>query len=209
MITNIIFKSNHTLCKIILQETNLTMYTFDCVSILLIFCFCNKKELKINAYTTFRGGEGMSKLDLNSLDDEHVKLLINELKYPETHIDVNELKTIVASRINERQEIISFKLGIKYLLTIKRGNIEKDRFSISIIFKDTYHTLVRIDINGGTHDNPDGTIAPKSHIHIYNDKYDKKDRFAYEINLKDFPDIYNLYNVYMSFLEYNNIKDLE
>ncbi len=187
MITNIIFKSNHTLCKIILQETNLTMYTFDCVSILLIFCFCNKKELKINAYTTFRGGEGMSKLDLNSLDDEHVKLLINELKYPETHIDVNELKTIVASRINERQEIISFKLGIKYLLTIKRGNIEKDRFSISIIFKDTYHTLVRIDINGGTHDNPDGTIAPKSHIHIYNDKYDKKDRFAYEINLKDFP----------------------
>lgn len=78
------------------------MYTFDCVSILLIFCFCNKKELKINAYTTFRGGEGMSKLDLNSLDDEHVKLLINELKYPETHIDVNELKTIVASRINER-----------------------------------------------------------------------------------------------------------
>lgn len=209
MITNIIFKSNHTLCKITLQETNLTMYTFDCVSILLIFCFCNKKELKINAYTTFRGGEGMSKLDLNSLDDEHVKLLINELKYPETHIDVNELKTIVASRINERQEIISFKLGIKYLLTIKRGNIEKDRFSISIIFKDTYHTLVRIDINGGTHDNPDGTIAPKSHIHIYNDKYDKKDRFAYEINLKDFPDIYNLYNVYMSFLEYNNIKDLE
>ncbi len=209
MITNIIFKSNHTLCKIILQETNLTMYTFDCVSILLIFCFCNKKELKINAYTTFRGGEGMSKLDLNSLDDEHVKLLINELKYPETHIDVNELKTIVASRINERQEIISFKLGIKYLLTIKRGNIEKDRFSISIIFKDTYHTLVRIDINGGTHDNPDGTIAPKSHIHIYNDKYDKKDRFAYEINLKDFPDIYNLYNVYMSFLEYNNIKDFE
>ncbi|HDB1039403.1 TPA: hypothetical protein O6E57_002707 [Staphylococcus aureus] len=167
--------------------------------------FSNKKVLKINAYT----GTDMAKLDLNSLDDEHVKLLINELKYPETRIDVNELKTIVASRINERQEIISFKLGIKYLLTIKRGNIEKDRFSISIIFKDTYHTLVRIDINGGTHDNPDGTIAPKSHIHIYNDKYDKKDRFAYEINLKDFPDIYNLYNVYMSFLEYNNIKDLE
>ncbi|HHR7514642.1 TPA: DUF6978 family protein, partial [Staphylococcus aureus] len=27
----------------------------------------------------------MAKLDLNSLDDEHVKLLINELKYPKTH----------------------------------------------------------------------------------------------------------------------------
>ncbi|WP_442245485.1 DUF6978 family protein [Staphylococcus aureus] len=90
---------------------------------------------------------------------------------------------------------------MKYFLTIKRDNKEKDRFSISIIFKYTYHTLVRIDINGGTHDDPDGTIAPKRHIHIYNDKCDKKDRFAYESNLKDFPDIYNLYNVYMSLLE--------
>ncbi|MGV1144008.1 DUF6978 family protein [Staphylococcus aureus] len=106
---------------------------------------------------------------------------------------------MVASRINERQEIISFKLGIKYFLTIKRDNIEKDRFSISIIFKDTYHTLVRIDITVVL--TIIQIIAPKSHIHIYNDKCDKKDRFAYEINLKDFPDIYNLYNVYMSFLE--------
>ncbi len=184
MLMSYIFKSYYTLYKIILRGSKLILYTFGCVCISpIFFAFSNKKVLKINAYT----GTDMAKLDLNSLDDEHVKLLINELKYPETHIDVNELKTIVASRINERQEIISFKLGIKYLLTIKRGNIEKDRFSISIIFKDTYHTLVRIDINGGTHDNPDGTIAPKSHIHIYNDKYDKKDRFAYEINLKDFP----------------------
>ncbi len=30
----------------------------------------------------------MAKLDLNSLNDEHVKLLINELKYPETHISI-------------------------------------------------------------------------------------------------------------------------
>lgn len=56
----------------------------------LFLLFSNKKVLKINAYTTFKGGTDMAKLDLNSLDDEHVKLLINELKYPETHIDVNE-----------------------------------------------------------------------------------------------------------------------
>ncbi|WP_353421607.1 DUF6978 family protein [Staphylococcus delphini] len=151
----------------------------------------------------------MEELDLNNLSDAHVKSLINELKYPVTHIDENELKTIVASRINERQEIISFKLGINYFLTIKRGNIERDRFSISIIFEDTYHTLVRIDVNGGAHENTDGTIAPKTHIHIYNNLYEKKDKFAYEINLKDFPDIYNVYSAYISFLDYNNVKELE
>ena len=55
-----------------------------------LFTFSNKKVLKINAYTTLKEEQNMAKLDLNSLDDEHVKLLINELKYPETHIDVNE-----------------------------------------------------------------------------------------------------------------------
>lgn len=151
----------------------------------------------------------MEKLDLHKLNDEHVKSLINELKYPTTHIDENALKTLVASRINERQEIVSFKLGIRYFLTIKRGNIERDRFSISIIFEDTHQTLVRIDVNGGEHENPDGTVAPKSHIHIYNNLFDKKDKFAYEINLADFPDIYNVYSAYISFLDYNNVKELE
>lgn len=41
----------------------------------------------------------MEELDLSNLSDAHVKSLINELKYPVTHIDENELKTIVASRI--------------------------------------------------------------------------------------------------------------
>ena len=34
----------------------------------------------------------MEKLDLHKLNDEHVKSLINELKYPTTHIDENALK---------------------------------------------------------------------------------------------------------------------
>ncbi|MGU3126422.1 DUF6978 family protein [Staphylococcus aureus] len=83
-------------------------------------------------------------------------------------MDVNELKTIVASRINERQEIISFKLGIKYLLTIKKGTVKKIGFNFNHFQRVPIHTLVRIDIkDGGTHDNPDGTIAPKnSYSHI-------------------------------------------
>lgn len=39
----------------------------------------------------------MVKFDLNSFNDEYVKLLINELKYLEIYIDVNELKIIVVS----------------------------------------------------------------------------------------------------------------
>lgn len=151
----------------------------------------------------------MEKLDLNNLEDNQVKDLIEELKYPESHINESELKTLVASRIDQRQDIVSFKLGVKYFLVIKRGNIEIDRFSISIIFAETHHTLARICVKSGTHENPDGTIAPESHIHIYNNSYEKKDRYAYKIDLEEFPNIYNVYSAYMSFLAYNNIKDLE
>lgn len=150
----------------------------------------------------------MHGIDLNDLSNDQVKELINELKYPETDIDVTKLKTLIACQINERQDIVSFRLGIKYIITIKRGNIEIDRFSISIIFQDTHHTLVRLDVKGGTHNNPDGTTAPNTHIHIYNNSYDKKDRFAYEINLQEFPNIYEIYNAYMAFLDYTNVKEL-
>lgn len=51
-------------------------------------------------------------------------------------------------------------------------------------------------------------IAPKSHIHIYNNKYDKKDKFAYPIDPIAFPIVDDFQNVYISFLEFNNIKVL-
>lgn len=149
----------------------------------------------------------MNKFDLNDLDDGQVKELINELKYTDSYINESELKTLIATKIKQRQKVISFKLGVKYIVIINRGNVEIDRFSISIIFEETYHTLVRIDIRGGIHFNPYGSSAPNSHIHIYNNAYEKKDRFAYEINLKDFPILNDIYSVYKSFLAYNNISE--
>ncbi|WP_411914109.1 DUF6978 family protein [Staphylococcus microti] len=155
------------------------------------------------------GGQVMKDLDLNSLEEIHVKALINELKYLENFINERKLQESVVSRINERQDVVSFRLGIKYFIVLKRGNIEKDRFSISLIFKDTHHVLVRIDVNGGIHKNPDGTTAPKSHIHIYSNTHEKKDRYVYKISPKDFPELYNLYSAYHSFLAYNNIQSIK
>ncbi|MGX0910339.1 DUF6978 family protein [Staphylococcus sp. HMSC036D05] len=146
-------------------------------------------------------------MDLNNLNDNQIKKLIKELKYPETLIDKNLLNGLIANSLNLRQNILSFELGLEYFVAIKRGNLEKCRFSISIIFKATHHTLVRFDINGGEHTNPDNTKAPKTHVHIYSNKYEKKDRYAYPIDLTKFPQIYDIYNAYLYFLEYNNIKE--
>ena len=78
----------------------------------------------------------MNKFDLNDLDDGQVKELINELKYTDSYINESELKKLIATKIKQRQKVISFKLGVKYIVIINRGNVEIDRFSISIIFSN-------------------------------------------------------------------------
>ncbi|MEB6242400.1 hypothetical protein MXL82_04960 [Staphylococcus gallinarum] len=145
--------------------------------------------------------------DFNDLSDEKVRQLIDELKMPESRINTKELESAFGS-YKDKQDIVSFNLGIDYILHIYRGNYESDRFTVGIRFKNLNHQLVRIDVNGGEHTNPDDTVAPTTHIHIYNNKFEKKDRYAYAIDINEFPIISNLYDVYMSFLEYNNIKEI-
>ena len=53
----------------------------------------------------------MNKFDLNDLDDGQVKELINELKYTDSYINESELKKLIATKIKQRQKVISFKLG--------------------------------------------------------------------------------------------------
>lgn len=56
------------------------------------------------------------------------------------------------------------------------------------------------------HTNPDGTITPTSHIHVYDNSYDPKCSYAYPISIDDFPNIKNLYYTTESFLTYTNIN---
>lgn len=144
-------------------------------------------------------------IDLNDLNDLTVIHLIKELKHPKTHIPIEILKSHFGN-INERCSIVSHDNKINYTLSIFRGNRQSDRFTIYIYFQETKHCLVRVDINGGRHVNLDGSIAQKSHMHIYNNRYNKKDAVAHPIDVKDFPVISNLYDVYLDFLKYTNIK---
>ena len=74
------------------------------------------------------------------------------------------------------------------MLDIFRGRIKSlkcsynNRYGVTII-------LVRIDINGPPHDNPDGSSVSGNHIHIYREGFGHK--FAYELSsvgLDELPD---------------------
>ena len=61
----------------------------------------------------------------------------------------------------------------KFHLHMRRGR----KVSTKITVQERYHTneiLLRLDIDGATHSNPDGTIVPTPHLHIYKEGYDDK-----------------------------------
>lgn len=100
------------------------------------------------------------------------------------------------------------------------GESNNERFIIDINRKGqikvrcTYQTryrksiiLLRIDLVGGKHINPDGTIVECPHIHIYREGFE--DRWAYPLNdILDVQNQFDLIEVLIKFLEYNNIRNI-
>ncbi|WNY25948.1 DUF6978 family protein [Methanolapillus millepedarum] len=63
----------------------------------------------------------------------------------------------------------------KFILDINRGNIN----SLKITYQTRWGNsipLVRVDLNGPPHKNPDGVILNCPHVHIFKEKY--RDQWA-------------------------------
>lgn len=89
-----------------------------------------------------------------------------------------------------------------FLLDVRRGRIN--------LTKATYQNrsqkitvLVRLDIEGPAHRNPDGTEIPTPHIHIYREGYG--DKWAEPIRSGLFPNTADLYQTMEDFMGYCNI----
>ena len=84
----------------------------------------------------------------------------------------------------------------------RRGRIElKSKFQNRY---ETNEVLVRLDINGPQHINPDGSKVGRNHIHIYKEGY--ADRWAYDTDKFGFG-VYNSFQEYFfKFCEYCHIQ---
>ena len=102
-------------------------------------------------------------------------------------------------------EAYSLDGKIKFLIDIvpsgnkRRKNKIKyqERFNKDVI-------LVRLDLNGPPHTNPDGTIVSGNHLHIVQDEYD--DRFAIEIP-EGLIDETDRIQTLINFLKYCNVEN--
>lgn len=112
----------------------------------------------------------MRLIDTNNLNDELVKVFINRLKNIANSLSFEEATKQIYTlfgTVNLKEYIIDTE-EIEYILQVKRGQREANRFSMHLRFKETHHHLVRIDIDPNiAHNNPDGRNIKGSHIHIY------------------------------------------
>jgi len=90
-----------------------------------------------------------------------------------------------------------------FLVDINR----KGRKPAKCTFQNRYQVteiLLRLDIDGPTHDNPDGEEVPCPHIHVYREGY--ADKWAFPIDSKEFTDTSDLVISFREFLSRCNVQ---
>jgi hypothetical protein len=94
--------------------------------------------------------------------------------------------------------------GTAYLLDVHRGTIKLAR----VMFQNRVRTavvLVRVDVNGAPHTNPDEQRLAGSHIHVYREGYE--DKWAAPLDPAVFTDNTDIAQVLKDFCAFCNIDD--
>jgi hypothetical protein len=104
-------------------------------------------------------------------------------------------------------ELMDSKEEEKFLLDVDRsGIIELEKIKLQNRYA-TNVILIRLEVNGPQHINPDGTKIGCNHIHIYSEEYG--DRVAYDLqSFKDasFYTCQKFYDYFMELCKYCNIR---
>lgn len=134
------------------------------------------------------------------LSQKQIEELLNILKKAEYN-----QSTFIFPDYGEKEIIEAYSLDKrkKFLIDITPGKSKRRKYKMS--YQERYKKdiiLLRLDLNGPPHTNPDGTLVSGNHLHIIKEGYD--DKFAIEVpdNLiaKD-----NNVQTLINFLEYCKI----
>lgn len=136
---------------------------------------------------------------LSQKEAEDLIVMLKELKSKQKTIPfpqpTKELRLDLESPFNKKY---------KFILDINR----KGQFNLlKCTFQTRYRNsirLLRIDIEGPSHENPDGTIVECPHIHVYKEGYELK--WAYPLSEIIQAQNNDLIDILIAFLEYNNVK---
>lgn len=99
-------------------------------------------------------------------------------------------------------DLMGSNSGTAYLLDVHRGTLKLSR----VMFQNRVRVavvLVRVDVNGAPHTNPDQQRIEGSHIHVYREGYE--DKWAHPLDPAVFSDPTDIAQVLQDFCAFCNI----
>lgn len=114
-------------------------------------------------------------MEIYNLSSNEVNRLIKSLK---TFKESATFKKPILGKIKDDTPLIDYENQIEYKFHRYRHPLDSTRFSLHMRFTENNDHLIRLDVNNGTHRNPDGRKIEQNHLHIYNRKLERKDAFA-------------------------------
>lgn len=106
--------------------------------------------------------------------------------------------------LDESYELIGADKREHFVLDVWRGTIRLSKIKYQTRGR-TVVVLVRLDIDGSPHTNPDGTSVGRSPLHLYREGYD--DKWAYPLDPVEFANPADLTRAFDDFCHLCNIHD--
>jgi hypothetical protein len=104
--------------------------------------------------------------------------------------------------LDESYELISTDKKEQFFLDISRASIKISKLKFQNRARRSI-VLVRLDIDGAPHTNPDGQRMAGTHIHLYKEGYE--DKWAYPVDSAKFKNLTDPQQVYDDFCIFCNI----
>ena len=94
--------------------------------------------------------------------------------------------------------------GDEFIFTVTHSKMRQSKASYNLMLSLGKIVLVRLDVDGAVHTNPDGKNMGRTHMHIYNERYG--DAVAYEIPEGVFSNLYDKDKTLKDFMKHFNMK---
>lgn len=103
---------------------------------------------------------------------------------------------------DQTHELVGSDPKERFLLDLSRGTIRLSKVKFQTRGRSII-VLIRLDLDGSPHTNPDGSQVGRSHIHLYREGFD--DKWAYSINPTTFSNLNDIEETFKRFCVYCNI----
>jgi hypothetical protein len=106
---------------------------------------------------------------------------------------------------DETYELLGDDKRERFLLDIWRGTLRLSKLRYQTRGRAVI-VLVRLDVDGAPHTNPDGTRIDGFHIHLYREGYE--DKWAYPLDPSVFRDVTDIRRALEDFCRYCNVDNV-